>query len=160
MHDKSKAAVLCAIHSAEVKLLLEAAFQDSALLAAHFIDSPDRMFGEMQQLEPIAVLIEDVEGGFNGVELTRDVRRDPESPNNRMPIVLMLNGATQRKAMDAALSGANYMLSSPFTQQKCWERIEQALTDTREFVVTEMYVGPERRVKGSTHSGRERRKLP
>ena len=159
MGGKSQAVVLCAIHSLEVKLLLESAFEDSALLTAEFIENPERMFSEMQRLQPIALLVEDVEGGFNGTELTRDVRRSPATPEQQIPIVLMLNDATQRKAIDASLSGANYMLSSPFTRQKCWERLEQALTDSREFVVTEMYVGPERRIKNVPRPGRERRKF-
>lgn len=159
MDGKSQAVVLCAIHSAEVKLLLESAFQESTLLIAEFIENPELTFNEMRRLQPIALLVEDVEGGFNGTELTRDVRRSDASPEKQIPIVLMLNEATQRKAIDASLSGANFMLSSPFTQQKCWERLEQALTDTREFVVTEMYVGPERRVKNVARAGRERRKF-
>ena len=159
MGGKSQAAVLCAIHSSEVKLLLKSAFEDSTLLIAEFIENPELMFDEMRRLQPIALLVEDVDGGFDGTGLTRDVRRSAASPEKQIPIVLMLNEATQRKAIDASLSGANFMLSSPFTRQKCWERLQQALTDTREFVVTEMYVGPERREKNVPRHGRERRKF-
>jgi len=98
---------------------------------------------------------------MNGVEFTRMIRTDKDSPNPFTPII-MLTGHTERhRIMNARDSGVNELLAKPISAKGLYSRICAIIDNPREFVRTKNYFGPDRRRKKSDdYTGIERRKTP
>ena len=98
---------------------------------------------------------------MNGVEFTRMIRTDKDSPNPFTPII-MLTGHTERhRIMNARDSGVNELLAKPISAKGLYSRICAIIENPREFVRTKNYFGPDRRRKSSDdYTGIERRKTP
>lgn len=157
---KSRAArALCLVGSKDLAGIVERAFAQNELLDAVFTEhSGNGLFQAWNEMDPVLAVVEDGER-LDGVELVRSFRRSGDCPNNRIPILLLINDATHKRVLAASSAGANRILTTPFTMKKCWEQIEETLTDDRPFVVTDKYVGPERRFAPSkSYKGLDRRR--
>lgn len=81
-----------------------------------------------------------------GVDLIRMIRRDATSPNQKAPAILLANHETAEKRVTPARDlGANGFLIKPFTAADLRKQIASALNDPREFIVSQQFVGPNRR---------------
>jgi CheY-like chemotaxis protein len=87
---------------------------------------------------------------MDGLELTRSVRRaavarDRMVPNPRVPIIMLTAMRAQREVELARRAGVNEFVIKPFTPASVISRIQLVLTKPREFIVSDRYVGPDRR---------------
>lgn len=96
---------------------------------------------------------------MDGIEFTRKVRTNDDSPNAYVPII-MLTGHTQMKRVQIARdAGVNEFLAKPVSARKIYQRIHSILEKPRQFIRTPSYFGPDRRRKNDPeYSGKERRK--
>jgi len=145
MKNARRAQALCIVGNLETGRGLQTAIDKCDVLSAVISDHDSDVFEKMEEHKPVVIVIEDDPGKLDGVKLVQKIRRSAECPNIEIPILLILSRATTGRAIYGSESGANHMLTSPFTADKLWESFEQALNDTRKFVNTEEYVGPERR---------------
>ena len=82
---------------------------------------------------------------MDGLELTRHVRNDENSPNPFVPII-MITGHTERHRVEAARdAGVTEFLAKPITAHNLFARITEILERPRAFVRCEHYFGPDRR---------------
>jgi len=82
---------------------------------------------------------------IDGLSLTRTLRQDAASPNPCVPI-LMLTAHTEVSRVAAARdAGVSGFIKKPISARLLFERITTALTDTRLFIRTEDFFGPDRR---------------
>jgi CheY-like chemotaxis protein len=82
---------------------------------------------------------------LDGLAFTSMVRRDPASPNPFVPI-LMLTAHTELSRVAAARdAGVSGFVRKPVSARLLFDRISSALTDTRMFVRTDTFFGPDRR---------------
>lgn len=82
---------------------------------------------------------------IDGLAFTRMLRRDPNSPNPYTP-VLMLTAHTEASRVEAARdAGVTGFVKKPISARLLFERITSALTDTRMFVRSSDFCGPDRR---------------
>ncbi len=89
----------------------------------------------------------DMKGG-SGLDLVRFLRRSEDSPNRGLPII-MLTGRGELADVQAARDvGITEFVVKPFTAQTLYMRLEQIIDNPRNFVVSNHYVGPERRRRG------------
>ena len=112
--------------------------------------------------EPIDLLIcERSLRTMNGLELTRYLRAEPTSPSPTVPIVMISEKVDHPILLEARDTGINEFLLKPPTRESLARHIDVALNVPREFVRSDVYVGPSRR-RGARHSydGSERRTLP
>jgi len=96
----------------------------------------------------IDLLIVDVEmPGVDGMELVHWLRRSGLDPNAFVPIIM--TGAHVRKDKVAKVrdSGANFLLTKPFSATSLLERIVWAARDSRPFLEVGDYFGPDRRFR-------------
>jgi PleD family two-component response regulator len=115
-------------------------------------------FSVMAERSVDIVIIEDAAPQLDGVELTREIRTSGKSTNIKVPVLLTLEKVSQQRMLDASNAGVNEILMRPFTPKKFYERIDRAINDTRRFVISDAYVGPDRRiVKGALFKGHDRR---
>lgn len=87
---------------------------------------------------------------MDGLELTRSIRRaavspDPKVPNPEIPIIMVTGDRSERDVEKARMAGVNEFVIKPFTPAGLLSRIQLVLKRPRPFIVSEVYVGPDRR---------------
>jgi two-component system chemotaxis response regulator CheY len=81
----------------------------------------------------------------DGLAFTTMVRRNHESPNPFIPI-LMLTAHTEASRVTAARdAGVSGFIKKPISARLLFDRISSVLTDTRMFVRSPAFFGPDRR---------------
>ena len=87
---------------------------------------------------------------MGGLELTRSIRRaavtpDRRVPNPEVPVIIVTARRSQAEVEEARLAGVNEFVIKPFTPAALLSRIQLVLTRPRSFIVSEVYIGPDRR---------------
>jgi len=121
--------------------------------------TPQQMLDAFSTSDPHAVAVY-VEGPENdaGLELIRFLRRSPQSPNTRIPIVAV-SPRREMPTINAVINagGHEYVLF-PASGDTLLKKIMAAWQTTRPFIEQPDYVGPcRRRREDKTYSGPERR---
>ncbi len=95
---------------------------------------------------------------MDGYDLVRWMRRS-NIDTNALASTIMVSGHTKaHKVTKARDCGANFIIAQPFSPATLLERIIWIARDTRSFLETDDYVGPDRRFKtGEPPGGIERR---
>ncbi|MFN3584502.1 response regulator [Phenylobacterium sp.] len=93
------------------------------------------------------LIIDDEMPEEDGISLTRHIRRQPEGPNFTAPIVMVSGNTPLEKVITARDAGANMIVKKPIAPGVLLSRIEWLARNNRQFVTTESYCGPDRRIK-------------
>jgi len=96
---------------------------------------------------------------LDGVELTRAVRTDVESPNEYLPIIMVTAHTDKQKIGMARDAGVNLLLQKPVTPQELVQHITNVIGDPQPFIRTRNYFGPDRRSGRAVAVRNERRAL-
>jgi len=124
----------------------------------HTAFSTQEGFDKYRSLQPDLVIIDWLQEPDNGLDLTRRIRSDAQSPNPFTPIILMTGYSQKKRVLQARDSGITEFLVKPFTAKALYQRIEQIIEMPRYFVVSDKYFGPDRRRKrDSNYNGPDRR---
>ncbi|MEZ5958875.1 MAG: response regulator [Hyphomonadaceae bacterium] len=107
---------------------------------------------DAMRLHPVDLIIVDWKmAPVDGLAFTRMVRRNHDSPNPYLPI-LMLTAHTEISRVAAARdAGVSGFVRKPISARLLFDRISNALTDTRLFVNTDSFFGPDRRFGQDPH---------
>ncbi len=82
---------------------------------------------------------------IDGIDVVNFVRRSKKTPLCRTPI-LMLTGNTEDQYVLAAIdAGVNAYLLKPFTASELARRLRKIIEEPRDFVISEKFMGPDRR---------------
>ncbi|WP_421729604.1 response regulator [Brevundimonas sp.] len=87
--------------------------------------------------------------GEDGLHLARHIRSDPMSPNQTAPIVILHGFTPEDMVMNARDAGANMIIRKPVVPAILLSRLEWIARDTREFVDSARYRGPDRRIRSA-----------
>lgn len=110
------------------------------------------------RVNPDMIISDWLEEPHNGLELTKKIRTDKQSPNPFVPIILMTGYSMKKRVMMARDSGITEFLVKPFTAKALYQRIEQMIERPRQFVKGGTYFGPDRRrQRTGEYVGPERR---
>ena len=82
---------------------------------------------------------------MDGVEFTRRIRTDEDSPNPFLPIIMMTGHAERARVMEARDAGVTEFVVKPLTAQAVMDRINAIINRPRPFVRCNGYFGPDRR---------------
>ncbi|MFN3699920.1 MAG: response regulator [Alphaproteobacteria bacterium] len=93
-----------------------------------------------------------------GILLTNMIRKDPKSPNKFVPIIMTAGSGHYNRVIKARDSGISEYLVKPFSADSLSVRISRVIEKPRSFVVSDIYVGPDRRVRDIPFDGEDRRK--
>lgn len=115
-----------------VKKILSASNGDMAF-KMYCAESPDLVIADWM-MKPV-----------DGISLTRRIRKDPSSPNQYTPVILMTGFSEKRRVMEARDSGVTEFLVKPFNARDLYRRITQVIEKPRQFVRSEDFFGPDRR---------------
>jgi two-component system chemotaxis response regulator CheY len=120
------------LNSAGIKQIVEAGNGQSAL-------------GLLREHQSDLVLTDLAMKPMDGLEFTRHVRNNEQSPNPFVPII-MITGHTERYRVEAARdAGVTEFLAKPITAQNLFARIAEIVERPRAFVRCDTYFGPDRR---------------
>lgn len=96
---------------------------------------------------------------MEGIDVINFVRSSPDSPNPRMPIIMLTGNTEAHYVFTARDAGVNEYLIKPFTADQLVRRIRSLIERPRAFVEAPGYKGPDRRHRADEPpSGKERRK--
>lgn len=93
----------------------------------------------------------------DGIKLVEFLRNDAESPNKRIPVIMLSGNSEQPQVEYARDKGITEFVVKPFTAKSLCSRIIAIIDHPRSFVQAPEFTGPSRRRK-SYAPGEERRK--
>lgn len=111
---------------------------------------------------PADIVIVDWEmPGESGVDLTRKLRQDPNSPNPYIPIIMMTGHTERSRVLEARDAGVTEFLVKPISARLLCQRLHAVIEKPRPFVRAKNFFGPDRRRRSSLNFvGEERRSAP
>ncbi|MEW6018514.1 MAG: response regulator [Pseudomonadota bacterium] len=84
---------------------------------------------------------------MDGYDFVRWLRREAPAEANYLPIIMMTGHAARSTVEGSRDSGANFIVTKPFTPEVLLQRIYWVAKDERAMVKSDSYVGPDRRFK-------------
>jgi two-component system, chemotaxis family, chemotaxis protein CheY len=97
-------------------------------------------------------------GGLDGVDFCRRIRRDPDSPNKYMPLIMISAYSERGRVLDAINAGVDEFLVKPVRPVDVANRVNAVIERRRPFVSGPDYFGPDRRRRDDPrHQGPWRR---
>jgi len=96
----------------------------------------------------------------DGIELVKNIRLDPESPNPYLPIIMLTGFTELNRVKQARDAGVTAFLAKPVSATALYKRLCTVTDDQRAFVRVGKFFGPDRRAKRrvEAYSGRNRRR--
>ncbi len=82
---------------------------------------------------------------MDGIELTKAIRRNPDSPVRTMPIIMLSAFTAEELVGTARDAGVTEYVSKPISIEALYLRIEETVVRPRQFVIAPNFVGPDRR---------------
>ncbi len=108
---------------------------------------------------PIDLVVTDLKmEPVSGLDLVRMLRTGTDSPNPRVPII-MLTGHTDIHLVEEARDvGIDEFIAKPVSMQSLYDRIVEICENLRPFVNSDAYTGPDRRRRDNDFAGDNRRR--
>lgn len=103
------------------------------------------------------VIVDWMQTPDKGIELTRKIRMSDRSPNPFVPIIMTAGSGHENRVTRARDAGVSEYLVKPFTAKTLAKKIERIVENPRQFVVSDGFVGPDRRTGRGGYEGAERR---
>lgn len=92
-----------------------------------------------------------------GLDLVRRLRKDDNSPNQFIPIIMMTAFADPKHVFTARDAGVNEYIIKPVSAKALFGRIQAVIERPRRFVRVGEFFGPDRRRHGEMFVGTDRR---
>lgn len=97
-------------------------------------------------------------GDMDGIDLIRFLRKSPDLPNHKVPIILLTGNTESHYVLTARDAGVNEYIIKPFTAEQLVKRIRAIIEKPRSFVQAPGYKGPDRRHRDAPWpKGKDRR---
>jgi two-component system chemotaxis response regulator CheY len=88
-----------------------------------------------------------------GLSLIRAIRRNSENENRTMPILIMTSDTREPAITGARDVGANMVVAKPLSPAGLYDRLAWVAFNSRQFIDTASYFGPDRRFKIEGYPG-------
>lgn len=111
----------------------------------HGVKSVDEGYKLFCQYKHDLVITDWLMEPYDGLDLIRMIRKDPSSPNQFVPIILMTGYSDQPRVESARDTGVTEFLMKPYSARDMYARIVQIIEKPRQFVDTGEFFGPDRR---------------
>lgn len=124
--------------------------------------NPRSARAEIATVQPDIVVIDLDLTGMDGLELLREIREGGAGIPSDIAILVASAHIDREYVEKAREGGANWVLVKPLTFRRLYEGLVRVIMDDRQFVQSETYAGPDRRllVGIAGYDGAERRKDP
>ncbi|MFC6855513.1 response regulator [Marivibrio halodurans] len=157
--DLRRLSVLVVDDNHHMRFLIRGILQSFGIRDVHECTDGHDAFGALK-VNPVDIVILDwVMQPVDGLEFTRRLRTDTESPDPFLPII-MLTAHTEKHRIEAARdAGISEFLAKPVTPIDLYSRIHAVIEHPRPFVRIGDYFGPDRRRKIESFLGVSRRSM-
>jgi CheY-like chemotaxis protein len=99
------------------------------------------------QKDPDLIITDWIMEPMDGLEFTKNIRKDPMTPNPYVPVIMMTGFSSKLRVEAARDCGITEFLVKPFTAKDLYNRIIQIIEKPRQFVDSGAFFGPDRRRK-------------
>jgi two-component system chemotaxis response regulator CheY len=124
----------------------------------HVASNAEDAFIKFCQYNPDLVITDWQMEPFDGIELIKKIRTDPQSPNHFVPIIMMTGYSARQRVFESRDKGVTEFLVKPFSAKDLYARVEQLIEKPRKFVDAEKFFGPDRRRRKDEDYGGKRRR--
>lgn len=112
----------------------------------------------IEDFTPDLIITDWMMSPVDGLEYTRYIRGDVDSPDIFTPVILMTGHTEKWRIITARDAGVNELLAKPISAKTLYDRILAVIEKPRPFVRTKSFFGPcRRRVNWKEYMGPERR---
>jgi DNA-binding response OmpR family regulator len=146
--------------SPHMRVILKRVLVDMNIRDLVMADDDDSGLIELKHIHPDLVFVDWTLKPEGGNSFVRRVRMLEDVELARTPVIMMAAQANIMRVKDARDAGINAFLAKPATVQAIMSRVLWVLSDTRPFIQSERYIGPDRRTRFVEHDGEERRQGP
>lgn len=113
----------------------------------------------MMMQKPVDILITEWEmSPMDGLTLIKTLRQSENAALAMLPVIMLTGRAEMRDVLEARDKGTTEFLVKPFTAKTLYDRLEHVIDFPRDFIVSDVYIGPDRRRIKKTPAEKERRK--
>ncbi|MBT5264142.1 MAG: response regulator [Rhodospirillaceae bacterium] len=99
----------------------------------------------IQSFAPSFIILDHMMEPMDGVEFSRWVRRDAQSLNQYVPIMMLTAMLDKVSILEARDAGVNEIVAKPISLDMLEKRLISMMKTHRKFVRSKAYVGPDRR---------------
>jgi two-component system, chemotaxis family, chemotaxis protein CheY len=100
---------------------------------------------KMSVIEPDIIIVDWEMTPVNGLQFTRRIRTDPESPNPYIPIIMLSGHSEVSRVNKARDAGVTEFVVKPIAAKSLFNRIVNVINRPRSFIKIGKYFGPDRR---------------
>lgn len=156
--DFRKLSILIVEDNLHMRQLIAQVLRAMGVVDVYQADGATRALAMVRQNKPDVIITDWLMEPMDGLELTRAIRNDPNSPARLAPIILMTGYSAHTRVTQARDIGVTEFLVKPFTAEALAKRIAHVINMPRDFIAAPKYSGPDRRRKrGEGYGGPKRR---
>ena len=111
----------------------------------------------LSEFEADFCIVDWMGGAMDGLAFVKFIRAHEDSPNPRLPIIMMTENANTQRVIDARNAGADEFLAKPINGRALHSRLLSLVENPRLFIRSESYSGPDRRRRDRPFVGEDRR---
>lgn len=144
----TKRGVLVADHSPHMAALVGVMLRSLGRKDIREAYDAAKVMSELNRRAFEVIIIDDaLDGGMDGVALTRKLRASVDCINRHVPIIMMSSAPDAKRIADARDAGVTEFLRKPFAANHLQTRLTSIAANPRGFIETTQYKGPDRRRK-------------
>ena len=145
MKSLAQLQVLVVDDNTQMRFLLRELLRAGGVRSVHDVPTADEAIALMRVRDIDIVTVDWCMQPVDGISFTNRVRMSPDSPNPYASIVMISAHSERSRVAGARDAGVNGFLVKPISARLLFDRIAAALADTRPFVRSLTYFGPDRR---------------
>lgn len=158
MNGLKDLSALCFVEKGDFANRLRDILSQAGIFRIHEAFDGSEALSIIEKADINAVFIDDDIENTDGVEFTRMLRMDKNSPNQEVIIFLLSGVPSQSRVIEAISSGVHEFILKPSMERKLIRRLVLNVTQPRTFIRAPNYVGPDRRTEAAyKYRGAERR---
>jgi DNA-binding response OmpR family regulator len=142
--------------AAHTRLLLREMLRKTGWPNVEFAESAAAAFEQIKVNLPDLVFTDWQMPGESGLDLIRAIRERADSPDRLLPVILLTANGDAEHVLDARTAGATDFLVKPISMNRIVERVINAVTRPRPFIVSPTYKGPDWRRAGQPGDASDR----
>lgn len=137
--------VLVVDDNREMRFLLRCLLRAGGVVSISEAETAEDAFAIMSAQHVDLLIVDWMMQPIDGLAFTRMVRWDRQSPNPYVPLLMVTAHTEASRVALARDAGVCGFVRKPVSARVLYERISLALTDTRVFIKTTDFLGPDRR---------------
>lgn len=141
----SRIRVLVIDDNQPIRMLIRSLLLDLGVGVVDMSDNGEHGWREYIKHKPDIIFVDWKMENSDGIEFTKRVRQDSDSPTPTIPIIMMTGFTNKERVFQARDVGVTEFLIKPFTVQGLSRHLTHVIENPRQFVVSPNFVGPDRR---------------